>query len=85
MTNEIKVIELKVGGRKRMGKTRGKKKELDIFNQNIAPVQKVCKVCGRKRIVKKGKDRIICDWCGHYVYKDEGTEFRYKMQEALKK
>ena len=30
------------------------------------------------------KDRKICTHCGHWVYRDKETEFRYKLKEKMK-
>lgn len=43
-----------------------------------------CKFCGHT-IVIVNVDRIVCNWCGHWVYKDNKTEFIYKMKEGLRK
>ena len=62
-----------------------KEKEYSMFTTNISPYQRQCKNCGRKRIVKMGRDRVLCDWCGHYIYKSDEIEFKYKMMEAIRK
>lgn len=43
-----------------------------------------CKKCGHTILVAR-KDRIICSYCGNWVYKNDKTEFEYKMKEKLKK
>jgi len=43
-----------------------------------------CKNCGHTMNVLNA-DRIICNWCGFYVYKDDKTEFKYKILEKIKK
>lgn len=30
-------------------------------------------------------DRTICSHCGHWVYKNKQIEFRYKMQEEIRR
>ena len=30
-------------------------------------------------------DRMICSWCGNYVYKNKQVEFKYTMQSMLSK
>ena len=47
-------------------------------------MQKHCKNCGHSVFVVN-VDRIICSWCGKYVYKDDKTEFSYKIKENLNK
>lgn len=49
-----------------------------------------CKVycdCGCGRIFPKMKhtrDRLICNNCGKWIYKDEATRFKYEMKERLR-
>ena len=42
-----------------------------------------CKFCGHT--ILPGKDRGICTHCGHWCYKNEKVEFRYKLLENMKK
>lgn len=42
-----------------------------------------CK-CGHIMVLV-GKDRKMCRWCGHWVYKSPQIEFRYKLTDKLKK
>ena len=44
--------------------------------------QKQCKKCGRKIVFRFNTERLICDWCGFYVYKDEKTKFKYELKAA---
>lgn len=39
--------------------------------------------CGHTMIFTNGVDRLFCDWCGHYCYKDKKTEFKYKVSSKL--
>lgn len=41
--------------------------------------------CGCRVIIPDKCDRILCRWCHKWVYKDEKTEFRYKVLEGKKK
>ena len=43
-----------------------------------------CKHCGHT-MVMLNVDRTTCTHCGYWVYKDDKTEFKYKMLENLKK
>ena len=51
--------------------------------EEIRKHSKYCK-CGHT-VVIANVDRVICSWCGNYVFKDEKTEFRYKMMENIRK
>lgn len=41
--------------------------------------------CGHSVAIPNKVDRVLCTWCGKWVYKNKQTEFRYKLQEQLKK
>lgn len=41
--------------------------------------------CGHTVLVPTRKDKIICSWCGEYVFKDKETEFKYRMLSKLSK
>ena len=43
-----------------------------------------CKNCGHTMFIAN-KDRKICTHCGYWVYKDDKTEFKYKMQKIIDK
>ena len=43
-----------------------------------------CKRCNRTVIIAK-RDRSMCPDCGHWVYKSDALEFKYKLQEEMKK
>ena len=39
--------------------------------------------CGHSMLMNKGK--VLCTWCGKYVYKDKKLEFQDKLKASLKK
>jgi rRNA maturation endonuclease Nob1 len=41
-----------------------------------------CKRCGRTVVINK-QDRALCPDCGHWVYKSDELEFKYKIKEAM--
>ena len=55
-------------------------KRIEFYNK----VSVHCKNCGHT-VTVLSVDRIICDWCGYWVYKDDKTEFMYKMMENIRK
>ena len=57
-------------------------KELRLQHQIITDLSVKCK-CGHSIFFSNKSDRVICDWCGNYCYKDKQTEFKYKMQEGM--
>lgn len=37
--------------------------------------------CGRRVIIPVWVDKQLCDWCGHYVYRDKKLEFKEKLKQ----
>lgn len=64
-----------------------KKSKEDLINEAKYKMKKVCPHCGRKMhfyaFEKKGKQ--LCDWCGRYVFKDNQTEFKYRVKEIMRR
>lgn len=61
-----------------------KKKDRDFKRlQRYTKESVKCKNCGHT--ILPGKDRGICTWCGHWCYKNDKIEFKYKMLENIKK
>lgn len=54
-------------------------KEHDVFQNYVVRCP-----CGHSLIFTSKKDRILCNWCGQYVYKDKKAKYKYKMKELLK-
>lgn len=44
-----------------------------------------CKHCGHKQLVPVYMGKAICDWCNHFIFRDEKEEFKYRMNERLKR
>lgn len=58
-------------------------KEFNNMSNNYAKVKYQCKKCGHKVVIPKWVDKQLCDWCGHYVFKNEKDEFKYRIKEKL--
>jgi len=39
--------------------------------------------CGHSVNISSDKDKVLCDWCGNYVFKDKKTEFEFRMKEKM--
>jgi uncharacterized paraquat-inducible protein A len=39
--------------------------------------------CGHSMLMNK--DKVLCTWCGKYVYKDKKLEFEDKLKASLKR
>lgn len=53
-------------------------KRIESFFENTIK----CK-CGHSIVFSSRTERMICNWCGNYVYKNAKSEFKYKMKEQL--
>lgn len=51
----------------------------------MGQIRHYCPKCKHSLVIPVFMDRNLCDWCGNWVYKDKQTEFRYKLQERMKK
>lgn len=58
-------------------------KELSKLSDELAKVMYKCK-CGHKVVIAHNKDKMICSWCGSYVFKDKKREFEYRLKEKIK-
>ena len=55
-------------------------KEIELKAKEQTESRIKCKHCGHSRLLGK-RDKVICNWCGNYIFKDDETEFKYRMQE----
>ena len=58
-------------------------KESKKYSSAIASIKYQCKNCGRKMLITRGKEKVICDHCGHLVYKNEEAEFKDKLKKEI--
>lgn len=56
-------------------------KDIEKLDSVVSNMKKKCK-CGHTQLVLK--DKVLCSYCGHYIFKDKKTEFIYRMKEKLK-
>lgn len=59
-------------------------RELDKLASERIEHRKLCPVCGHSMLLGR-KDKKICTNCGNYVFKDNATEFNYRMKERILK
>ena len=43
-----------------------------------------CK-CGHKEVIPAFVDKVVCSWCGRYVFKCQKDEFEFRMKNLIKK
>lgn len=53
--------------------------ELKLLKLNVK-----CK-CGHTVNFTSNKNKIICSWCGNYVYKNKKVEFIEKLKKEMRK
>lgn len=41
--------------------------------------------CGHRVVIPKWIDKGMCSWCGKYVFKNKKDEFKYRINEKLRK
>ncbi len=55
-------------------------KEIEISSSNANRIK--CKYCGHVLLFSKKDEKVLCKICNHYVFKDEQTEFKYRLNET---
>ena len=58
--------------------------EIEKYAKTLINYRVVCK-CGHSQVIPPQLDRTVCDWCGKFIFKDEKTEFKYRVKEAIRK
>lgn len=65
--------------------TQERKNEMYRESQAKDKLKITCK-CGKRKVIPAYVDRLICDWCGHWIYRTKAIEFKYKLnEEKIKK
>lgn len=41
--------------------------------------------CGHRVVILPQKDKVICNWCKHYVFKNKQDEFKYRINEKIRR
>ena len=59
-------------------------KELIKYHDIITKNRIKCK-CGHSVVLPPELNKIICNWCGNYVFKSKKDEFEYRMKEAMRR
>lgn len=58
--------------------------EIAILSGEQTKNRKLCKNCGHSKLLGL-QEKVICDHCGHYIFKDKQAEFKYRMLERQTK
>ena len=59
-------------------------KEYRRMSEEYDKVKYTCK-CGHRVIITNKQDKVVCDWCGHYVFKSKKDEFEFRLKEQMKR
>ena len=62
-------------------------KEIELYEKREEHYRQQLRICscGRRQYLFHSQERTICNWCGHWIYKDEKTKFKYEMKSRLMK
>lgn len=58
-------------------------KEIIKEDQAFADYKVTCK-CSHSVIIPYRNKRVMCEFCGHWIYRDKKEEFKDKLKEKLK-
>lgn len=57
--------------------------EIDRKIQDIQVCKRYCKHCGHSLIIIARRDYVECSYCHNFVFRDEKSEFMYRMKQNL--
>ena len=52
--------------------------------EEYSKIRYYCRRCGHSVIIHNNKDKVICDFCGYYIFKTPKDEFKFRMGICLK-
>jgi len=44
-----------------------------------------CVNCGRRKIIDYNQKHVLCDWCGHLIFRTEEEYFQYYDRQRFRK
>lgn len=62
----------------------GKISDIEKYASVITANSTKCK-CGHTVTIPPQLDKVLCSWCGKYVFKSAEVEFKYRMFEQMNK
>lgn len=54
------------------------------YDRVMVEKRKKCK-CGHRINFPPNMDKIVCSWCGNYVFRDKKTEFEYRINQEMRR
>lgn len=58
--------------------------EMRKYDLELSKLSVKCN-CGHTIDFKSNKNKILCSWCGNYVYKNKKIEFIEKLKKEMRK
>lgn len=59
-------------------------KEFERRADELDKVKYICK-CGHRVIIPSRVNKILCDWCNNFVFRNKKDEFKYRVEEQIKR
>ena len=59
-------------------------KEIEEWSSVVLKYKTRCK-CGHKVFIDKDKDKVLCQVCKNYVFKNKSDYFKYKLKKEMRK
>lgn len=53
--------------------------------KEISKMTKYCSHCGHSILFQSRTNKIICKWCGHWVYNNKKDEFKDRLLQKKKR
>jgi len=60
----------------------GTEKEMERYRSILSDNSIKCK-CGRNETIPPHLNKVICSWCGNYVFRTPKEEFKHRMREKM--
>lgn len=57
-------------------------KEWKLMCNELSNIRYYCK-CGHSVLIGNHEKKVLCDFCGYYVFKNKRDEFLYRMKSKL--
>lgn len=59
-------------------------KEYENMTKEYDKCKIKCSRCGHKTIIPVWVDKLPCNWCGYYIYRNKQLEFKEKVKQLMK-
>jgi ribosomal protein S27AE len=83
MKHFVQCVDVEIYTLRRMKKMMSNK-EIKKYVEIVNRAKIMCD-CGHRVIMPPHFDKVICNWCGNYVFRDKKTEFEYRMNEEMRR